>query len=278
MSTWQSGFITANGMSLYYTRTGGDGPPLVLAHGMADSGLCWSRLARALEDEYDIIMPDARSHGRSERSPGDYPSEVLADDLAGVIEGLNLDQPIVIGHSMGATTALFLAAAYPRCLRAAVLEDPPIWSTPRALTPVERAAQQAIRRAGLERDKSQGRETLLIRAKADNPSWAPEEWDDWLDSKMMVDTGALPYPSTQSSWREVLARISCPTLLLTGDPALGAIVTAEVARECTDIQPLVTVAHIAGAGHSIRREQFDAYVGAVRSFLAQHARDERVTR
>ena len=68
MTQWRSGDIVANGIRIHYTRTGGDGPPLVLVHGMADSGLCWSRVAHVLEAEYDLIMPDARSHGRSERS------------------------------------------------------------------------------------------------------------------------------------------------------------------------------------------------------------------
>ncbi len=46
MSAWQSDFIEANGMRLHYTRTGGDKPPVVLAHGFSDDGLCWTPVSR----------------------------------------------------------------------------------------------------------------------------------------------------------------------------------------------------------------------------------------
>ena len=43
MNEWQDDYVTANGIRLHYWRTGGDKPPLVLSHGITDSGLCWNR-------------------------------------------------------------------------------------------------------------------------------------------------------------------------------------------------------------------------------------------
>ena len=60
MSNWQSGFVETNGIRMHYTRTGGDRPPVVLAHGFSDDGLCWTPVARAREADYDVIMRDAR--------------------------------------------------------------------------------------------------------------------------------------------------------------------------------------------------------------------------
>ncbi len=54
------GVCDANGINIHYLRTGGSKPPLVLLHGLTGSGACWSPLARALEGEYDVMMPDAR--------------------------------------------------------------------------------------------------------------------------------------------------------------------------------------------------------------------------
>jgi pimeloyl-ACP methyl ester carboxylesterase len=48
------------GINIHYLRTGGPKPPLVLLHGLTGSGACWIPLARALEGEYDVVMPDAR--------------------------------------------------------------------------------------------------------------------------------------------------------------------------------------------------------------------------
>jgi pimeloyl-ACP methyl ester carboxylesterase len=60
MASWQSGDVETNGIRLHYTRTGGAKPPLVLAHGVTDSGLCWTPIAEALAADYDVIMVDAR--------------------------------------------------------------------------------------------------------------------------------------------------------------------------------------------------------------------------
>jgi predicted alpha/beta-fold hydrolase len=74
MAVWQSGDIEVNGLSLHYTRTGGDKPQVVLAHGFSDDGLCWTPVAELLEADYDVIMVDARGHGRSEGPEAGYGS------------------------------------------------------------------------------------------------------------------------------------------------------------------------------------------------------------
>src|SRR5689334_12208850 len=98
MTSWQSSDIEVHGLRLHYTRTGGAGPPLVLAHGVGDDGLCWTTVAEALMPEYDVIMVDARGHGRSDAPEQGYGPAVQAADLAGVIAGLDLHRPIILGH------------------------------------------------------------------------------------------------------------------------------------------------------------------------------------
>jgi pimeloyl-ACP methyl ester carboxylesterase len=58
--------VLTNGIRIHYWRSGGNKPPLVLAHGSSDDGLCWTNLAKELEANFDIILPDARGHGLSE--------------------------------------------------------------------------------------------------------------------------------------------------------------------------------------------------------------------
>ena len=77
MTNWMTGVCEANGISIHYLRTGGSKPPMVLLHGLTGSGSCWSPLARALEDEYDIVMPDARGHGSSSTPLNGYRYEDL---------------------------------------------------------------------------------------------------------------------------------------------------------------------------------------------------------
>ena len=126
MSNWHESDITANGIKIHYYHTGGDKFPVVFNHGVTDDGLCWTHVTKALEAQYDVIMPDARGHGKSDSGRGDYSPEARAADLAGLIEALRLERPVVGGHSMGADTAEHLAARYPNLTRGIFLEDPPI--------------------------------------------------------------------------------------------------------------------------------------------------------
>jgi pimeloyl-ACP methyl ester carboxylesterase len=102
---------------------------MVLQHGFSDSGLCWAPVAQELEGEYEIVMPDARAHGKSARvERGQRIDQV--EELAKTMHALGIGQAIVVGHSMGAGMAAGLAARFPELVRALVLEDPPWFPIP----------------------------------------------------------------------------------------------------------------------------------------------------
>lgn len=126
MAEWSESTIKVNGIKLHYYRTGGDKPVVVINHGAGDDGLCWTRVTRELETDYDVILPDARGHGKSASGKGDYSTAQRVADLAGLITALKLDRPVVGGHSMGADSTLHLAAQFPGLTRAIFLEDPPL--------------------------------------------------------------------------------------------------------------------------------------------------------
>ena len=69
-------------------------------------------------------------------------------------------------------------------------------------------------------------------------------------------------------WAPLLPRITCPALLITADPDLGGIVTGESAAALKGIVPHLEIVQVPGAGHNIRRDRFERYIEAVRSFLA----------
>jgi len=125
MRHWPEHDLQVNGITVHYARTGGEKPPFVLAHGLTDYGLCWVALAQALERDYDLIMPDARGHGRTSAPEDGYGYTTLAEDLCAFCDALGLEKPLLMGHSMGAATVAQLAAARPDLPRAIILEDPP---------------------------------------------------------------------------------------------------------------------------------------------------------
>jgi N-formylmaleamate deformylase len=269
MAEWFSGDVVVDGVKLHYHRTGGDKPPVVLAHGITDSGLCWTRLARALEDEYDLVMYDARGHGLSDAPEAGYAPEEHVADMTGLIGALGLERPALIGHSMGAANVALAVANHPDLARCAILEDPP-WRN--AYDFDEHAAMVDAWRDGIIARKSWTRERLIAETRASNPTWADADLEPWADAQLQVDPAVFTWVDTQSPrvfWQDLVRKFACPVLLITGDPGLGAIVSPETAQEAASLCDTLEVAHIPGAGHSVHREQFEPYVGAVRVFLGK---------
>lgn len=268
MSNWAENSVIANGIKIHYHRTGGHMPPLVLVHGYSDNGLCWIRLAKALEETYDLIMPDARGHGLSEAPETGYATEDMAADLAGLIEALEMDRPAVLGHSMGASTAATWAAQYPQQVRVVLLEDPPWFDEQRMQQRASTVPTPEKRRAEIMARNAKSREELVASCRHDQPTWDEIEFGPWADAKRQLSPNlAERYAAPRRPWQEIAAEIAHPTLLITADNSAGALVTPEIAAQAAGLNPRIQTVHIAGAGHSIRREQFDRYRQAVTQFL-----------
>lgn len=95
---------TTDGTQLFVSDWGpADRPPVVFAHAWGLTGDMWSLQVPDLVDAgFRCVTYDRRGHGRSDRSRGGYDLDTLADDLAAVIDTLDLEQAVLVGHSMGA--------------------------------------------------------------------------------------------------------------------------------------------------------------------------------
>jgi pimeloyl-ACP methyl ester carboxylesterase len=271
-TTWTQGDFPVGDVRLHYYRTGhGDKRPLVLVHGFSDNGLCWSRTARDLEGEYDVVMPDMRGHGLSERMrPGDVVD--MAADLAGLILGLGLKRPIVAGHSMGAAVTYQTCMRFPDLVAAAVLEDPPWWLSP----PFERSGPSDENPMSLWARGLAGRtlEELLTENRAEHPSWPDETIREMAESKKQLDQGIIDelidrLNSGGPDWLTGTQDRTQPVLLLTADAELGAIVTPEIEARVHELNPTWTIVNIPDVGHLIHFDKFPAYMEALRDFLKE---------
>ncbi|GAB4122581.1 MAG: alpha/beta hydrolase [Roseiflexaceae bacterium] len=264
-----TGDLHVDGVRLRYHRAGGNGQTVVLVHGMTDYSGYWTYTARALAETYDVVTYDMRGHGESD-TPDGYTPDDYARDLIGLIATLGLNNPVVIGHSLGAATTAAAAAKIASQLRAAVMIDPPwraiespSFDTAPAVVYAEAwktqiAAVQELDHAG-----------RLAQSKSEHPAWAEEDHIAWAESKRLVRLAIFDgfIPLMVQPWRELVAQISCPSLLVTGDPTLGGIVTTEVSEIFRQIAPNGEVLQIADAGHSIHRDQPQALVAGLRQFL-----------
>lgn len=273
MTNWTEGDVTVDGTNIQYYRTGTpEKPPVVLLHGFTDSGLCWRRLATDLAADYDLVMTDAVGHGKSGGPERGFRQRAVSDVLA-VIDALRLDRPALIGHSMGAATAAGVAAAAPERIRAAVLEDPGWRDTPAPATGGEgsRAALGSPAWVAWNRAyKAMTPEERRNRAAEERPAWPETDLPDWAEAKAQFNLAILDHQDEpRPPWREVVAQITCPVLLITADPERGAIVTPETAAEAARLWRTGRIVHISGAGHNIRREQYEPFRAAVTAFLAE---------
>lgn len=263
MPRWPHGIVqVTERKQIAYYRSGGDKPSVVLSHGFTDNGLCWADLVYSLEVDYDVVMVDAFGHGLSTPIQDEAEFDHAADLIA-VIEKLKLAPTIIIGHSMGGATACECAARRPDLVRALILEEP-AWVN----TPAERSTLEYIEFAKTNfAPFSQIVDEILIT----NPNWRKEELYRIAAAREQFDPELYRYPLFQDTgWRAIVAKITCPYLLLTGMDKQGALVSIE------DVQAALTLApqgehHQLEAGHCVRRDAPDAYWGYVQEFLAKHS-------
>ncbi|MFI5605644.1 alpha/beta fold hydrolase [Amycolatopsis sp. NPDC051903] len=109
--------------TLHVHRTGTSGRPLLLLHPLALSGAVWDPVARFFADQAQVLALDARGHGASTWDGNDFTVADMAADAAAVIEAAGAGPADVVGLSMGASTALTLAAARPDLVHRLVLAD-----------------------------------------------------------------------------------------------------------------------------------------------------------
>ena len=277
MNNWSDGSITEDGFKLHYYRTGGDKPPLVINHGAGDDGLCWTHIANELETDYDVILPDARGHGKSSSGRGDYSTSTRVKDLADLIQSLGIKHPLIGGHSMGADTCLHYAAAFPGQISGVFLEDPPIilpgetFDLGRWTIKAENAGRLM---AGMMLVFKLAPKFIGIHlARMMFPTYPDDEIIPWVNSKRRVSfnfLNALPGMAFDHGQPfDAFKKVDAPILLFTGDREKMAIVSQAAAQEAVNANPKVEVVHLAGASHDIRRTRFDDYISNLRDFLSR---------
>jgi len=107
--------VHINQIDLFFEEHGA-GTPVVLLHGYPLDHTIWQEVVPTLAEHARVIVPDLRGHGRSDAPEGIYTMRQIADDVAGLLDALELPGAVVVGHSMGGYAALAFAQAYPQRL------------------------------------------------------------------------------------------------------------------------------------------------------------------
>ncbi len=261
MTNWTSAVCEVNDIDIHYLRTGGSKPPMVLLHGLTANGACWSHLARALEVDFDVVMPDARGHGNSSAPLNGYAYEDQARDVIGLIQGLELDAPVLLGHSMGGMTAAVVASQIGTALRGLILADPTFLSPDRQREVYESDAVEQHRRL-----LSLNQADVLAQARIRHAHRTPEIVELVTEARMNTPIQAFdvlipPNPDYQ----RLVSAIHVPILLVIADKG---VVSLETARELQTLNPRLRVEQIQDAGHGLQYDQPERFEAVVKSFLS----------
>ncbi|MBI5539698.1 MAG: alpha/beta fold hydrolase [Bacteroidia bacterium] len=108
-------------MELFFRKIG-QGPPLIILHGLYGSSDNWISVARLLEKHFEIFLIDQRNHGKSPHSE-EFNYELLSSDIFDFFAKHNIVNANLLGHSMGGKTAMHFAKNYPELLKSLILID-----------------------------------------------------------------------------------------------------------------------------------------------------------
>jgi N-formylmaleamate deformylase len=260
MANWIRGVCEANGINIHYLRTGGHKPPLIPLHGLTGSGACWIPLARALEGDYDVIMPDARGHGKSSAPLHGYQYRDHARDVIDLIEALGLAAPVLLGHSMGGMTAAVVASEAGTAIRGVILADPTFLSPQRQREVHDSdVIEQHRRLLSLNRDE------VLAQARLRHPHRSLELVELMTDARLQTRISAFEILAPPNpDYRELVSAISVAVLLVIGD---NGVVSLETARELQKLNQRLRYQRIPDAGHGLPYDQPDCFAEVARSFL-----------
>lgn len=207
--------VNVNGATLHVEQAG-DGPPLVFVHGMCGSARVWSDQVGRLGDRFSCTAYDRRGHTRSPRTDAAESVELHADDLAALIEAVDVAPCVVIGSSGGARIVVDLIRRYPQLVKGAVVSEPPIGAlAPDAFPEMIGDVAPAVQRAA-ETDGPRAAVDAFFAALCPGLWAAIDEpiKDRYRDNADMLfaDLGMPAYQITETD----IAAIDVPVLVIAG--------------------------------------------------------------
>lgn len=239
----------------------GSGSPVVLLHPFPFDRRVWSVTAAALASSYRVISVDARGFGETPL-PGPYAIVDLADDLAALLDALDLSQATVVGLSMGGYTALAFAHRHRARVTGLVLADTRATADTPAVREARQDAMALIRSAGATAYLNKSLPTLL------SPNAQPTVIDSvraLAETRTASLTAALEALRDRPDRSAELGAITCPTLVVCG--ADDQVTPVEEMRLLSQSIPGARFVKLDGAGHLANLEAPPAFNQTLVEFL-----------
>lgn len=252
-------------MKLHY-RTLGEGQPIVILHGIFGTSDNWQTFGKQLASDYQVFLIDQRNHGLSPHSDTfDYPA--MAEDLHEFILQHELENPIILGHSMGGKAAMFYAVAYPSELDKLVVID----IAPRSYPVHHQYILDAM--MGVDLGSATSRKEVEDQLKPHLSDFGVRQF--LMKNLKREDDNSFSWKLNLSAIQNNIENVgvtvpandpvNTPTLFVRG--AKSDYIRPEDEALINAVFPQATVTTIENAGHWIHAEQPDALYESLLKFL-----------
>jgi pimeloyl-ACP methyl ester carboxylesterase len=252
-------------LKLFY-RKSGNGPPLLILHGLFGSSDNWVSMMSMLKDHFTVIVPDERNHGRSPHSDRfDY--EAMRDDALELLEAEGLKSAYVAGHSMGGKVAMEMAIQAPEAVKKLIVLD---------ISPKSYPIRHEFILRGL---KSMNLASIKSRQEADDQlaSYIGEQRirQFLLKNLTRQSDGRFKWKINLSAIEENIQNIGkaqfaekpvkVPSLFIGGEKS--DYITSEDENLIRRIFPVSRIVMVPGAGHWLHAERPDTVYRLITEFL-----------
>ncbi|HLW71471.1 MAG TPA: alpha/beta hydrolase [Candidatus Binataceae bacterium] len=267
--------VIVGAMRFHYLDWGGSGQPILFLHGGGINAHTWDVVCLMLRERYRCVALDQRGHGDSEWSPAiDYGVETQVCDIEGFIEKLGVDNPLLVGQSMGGLNSIAYAIRHSAKMKALVVVD--------VGPEVNSEGTQRIREfSGTPELESP--EAFLERAVKFNPIRDPRV----LRRSLFYNLRQLPSGkwslkhdqrrASEAAWRiatdqrerlvREVSKISCATLIVRG--AKSDVLSDEAAERFAKMLPRARWVRVEEAGHNIQGDNPRGLLDAMNPFLRE---------
>lgn len=223
-------FVETNGIRLAYLDHGGDGPILILMHGLTANSHCFDGLiAAGLNQHVHVLSVDLRGRGLSDKPATGYTPDDHMNDILGMMDALGLESAIIGGHSFGGLLTMLIGAQHPERVQKMVIMDAGMMHPK-----VRELIAPSIARLGVPVESWE-----IYHARIKNtPYYHGGFWDPMLDSYYAADIETLPDGRVKSrstpeaiaaavdgiltvDWPTVMPKASAPAILIHGPEGAG---------------------------------------------------------
>lgn len=268
--------IRTNGTTLH-VRIGGTGPAVVLIHGYGETGDMWAPLAADLMRDHTVIAPDLRGMGLSADAADGFTKKNQAEDIAGVMDALDVERADIVGHDIGNMVAFAFAESHQDRTTRLVVMDAPV----PGIGPWEEILKNPLlwhfRFGGPDMERLvAGRERIYLDRFWNEFSANPARFSESArrhyatlyarPGRMragFLQFAAFDQDAIDNRASAALGRLQMPLLAIGGDHSFGATMAFVMRFAADDVHEVV----IADAGHWLMEEQPQATTAAVRAFF-----------